>query len=106
MAGGVRFRAIRLSTLANWWSVVVLVLAFVIAHSTFSAPGDAGLFLLAADVDHAAVPVAVPTRPRPVHRAEPIYTMPVDDRLVSFAVNIDWGEEFLPRMLETFAARN
>lgn len=38
-----------------------------------------------------------------LERGQIIYSVPTTKRVLSFAVNIDWGEEFLPGMLELFA---
>lgn len=45
---------------------------------------------------------AVPVTATPLHRGNIVYSVPTDERLLSFAVNIDWGEEFLPGMLALF----
>lgn len=45
---------------------------------------------------------AVPVSAGPPTLGQIIYSVPTTERLASFAVNIDWGEEFLPGMLEVF----
>lgn len=37
---------------------------------------------------------------------KPIYRGPVDEPRMSLMVNVDWGDEFIPSMLETFARYN
>lgn len=45
---------------------------------------------------------AVPVAAGPLRRGEIVYSVPTTEKLMSFAVNIDWGEEFLPGMLSVF----
>lgn len=45
---------------------------------------------------------AVPVTAAPLKRGDIVYSVPTSERLISFAVNIDWGEEFLPGMLDVF----
>lgn len=49
---------------------------------------------------------AIPVTASSVQFGQIIYTVPTTERELSFAVNIDWGEEFLPGMLELFAKHN
>lgn len=93
MAGSVRFKALNVSKAAKWRGLLVMALA-ALAYVA-AVPGDV----------QPVIPVAGPMPARPVMRTDPIYTLPVNERLVSFAVNIDWGGEFLPRMLEVFESR-
>lgn len=88
MRGTVRFRVIRLPRMGWWWALLAVLLGLAVSD---------GL-----DRPLAALPVAVPTTSRPVMRDQPIYTVPVKEKLISFAVNVDWGGELLPRMLELF----
>lgn len=38
----------------------------------------------------------------PLRREQPVYRVPTSRPLVAFAVNVDWGDEVLPAMLEFF----
>lgn len=106
MRGTVRFEAIVVARLMKWWTVLLLASAVVVARWPLWMPVASGPPFSAENGRYTAVPVAMPMGPRPVHRGEPIYTMPVDERLVSFAVNVDWGAEFLPRMLQVLEEHN
>lgn len=45
---------------------------------------------------------AVPVTTGPLQKGQIIYSVPTAEKVLSFAVNIDWGEEFLPGMLALF----
>lgn len=93
MGGRVRFTAVHLSNVSKWRGV--LAMAIVAVASIALVRGDR----------QAVIPTAVPATTRSLLRTEPIYSLPVNGRLVSFAVNIDWGGEFLPQMLDVFESR-
>ncbi len=84
---------IRVVNVSRWtsWAVVVLFGLAVWA----AAYSSMGTFL--------AVPAAAPRALRP---EEPVYTVPVEERIISFAVNVDWGSEWLPAMLDLFDERD
>lgn len=86
----VLFRAMSLQRMRRGAAFTLVVIASFILWSNESRPGERL---------YDALPVTAP-------RLEPgqiVYEVPTTERLLSFAVNIDWGEEFLPGMLELFA---
>lgn len=92
MWGRVRFRAVHVPRWRWVWAVAVILLGLAVTDG-LHRPLD-------------ALPVAVPVQPRTMLREEPIYTVPVREKWISFAVNIDWGGELLPRMLQLFEDRH
>lgn len=87
--GVARFYAV---TLRSWrpWLGVVLLLAAALAAWRGEEP------VLAP----ASVPLVAGLDAR-----KPVYVVPVQERLISFAVNVDWGDEYLPGMLSVLAER-
>lgn len=83
---------IRVVNVSRWtsWAVVVLF-------------GLAVWGALQLDGHITAVPASAPRALRP---EEPVYTVPVEERILSFAVNVDWGSEWLPAMLDLFDERD
>lgn len=76
--------------------LLALTAAFLDARGTGS-PVVAPVFLGAAP----SLPVAAGLDPR-----KPVYSVPVQERLISFGVNVDWGDEHLPGMLAVLAERD
>ncbi len=62
----------------------------------FAAAGFYSLFV----PDEAAVPTAADSAWEPVYRGE------TGKNQVAFAINVDWGEDYIPGFLETFAAHD
>lgn len=88
--GIVLFGALSLRRLRRAAAFALVIIAGLIVWSYEGDPGEG---------TYEAVPVTAPR----LERGQIIYSVPTTERLLSFAVNIDWGEEFLPGMLELFA---
>lgn len=91
MGGRVAFRVLKATCVRRWVVVFPLLAAAWLARSVH--PGG--------DV----LPVAAPSGPMPLRRTEPVYIVPTRERLVAFAVNVDWGTEFLPPLLDVLDER-
>nr|MBO2472018.1 polysaccharide deacetylase [Bacillota bacterium] len=89
--GRVVFRTVQAARLGK---ALTLVLAAVLLAAAWRL--DAG---------EEAVPVAAPARPRPLRMHEPVYAVPVAERLVALTFNVDWGTEFVPGLLDVLDAR-
>ncbi|HEY8416996.1 MAG TPA: polysaccharide deacetylase family protein, partial [Limnochordales bacterium] len=88
--GSVRFHTVALGTWRPWLRIMlVAVAALVVWQAEGPVPVPAG-----------APPVTLGLDAR-----KPVYSVPVRERLVSFAVNVDWGDEYLPGMLSVLAER-
>ena len=61
-----------------------------------TAPAGAKIYLVALEVADTLSKEAL----------QPIYQGPTDSKQMAFTVNVDWGQEVLPGMLELFADRN
>lgn len=83
MRGRVGFYAVKRPAWTAWWSAVTLVVAAAVASGLADDPW--------------AVTAAAPPQP-----GQAVYSIPIQERLLSFAVNVDWGGELLPRMLALF----
>lgn len=88
MLGPVTIRAVNVSRWKTWAAVLLFGLA------VWAAAKFEGHIL--------AVPAAAP---RSLRQEEPVYTVPVQEPVMSFAVNVDWGSEWLPSMLDLFDER-
>jgi len=90
------FQAVRVGGLRRWTGGVYLLLAAVLLLAR-GVPYGAGAM-------PAGVPAAAPAV-LGLDQRKPVYAVPVDGRLVGFAVNVDWGDEYVPGMLAVLAER-
>lgn len=90
--GFVLFQALSLKRLQQGAAFVLVIVAGFIVWMYEGHPGE-GMGM------YEAVPVSASV----LAPGQIVYSVPTTERLLSFAVNIDWGEEFLPGMLELFA---
>lgn len=92
MAGRISFRVIQAVGVRRWGAALALVLLAWIAWQVEQAENVA--------------PVAAPSAPQPLRRSDPVYAVPIREQVVAFAVNVDWGAEVLPDMLNVFDERD
>mgnify|MGYP001176888261 CR=1 FL=1 len=97
---GARWRMVAFLTIRmhsrRWIAITYLFLA---AAALLTRPAPGGVELTPFGIP-AAAPAVLGLDPR-----KPVYAVPVQQRLVGFAVNVDWGDEYIPGMLAVLAER-
>lgn len=79
--------------------------ALILAAASGASLLGAWLIVLGAGPSRPGPLVARPVAAEPLDITQPIFTVPGAPRAMAFAVNVDWGEEFLPALLDVLAAR-
>lgn len=82
------------------WAGTAAALLLAGLLSVAGGPGGGPSAAPEATVVSVSVPLAPGLDPR-----KPVYSVPVGERLVSFGVNVDWGDEYLPGMLAELERR-